>query len=348
MATLPIMIGASLISSVIGGLLGGKAANEQAAGAINASNQANAIRDNQYQLTRSDNAPYTNLGRESSITLSNLLGVGPKPGTSAGTLASPVNTQDLQDKVNKAAFLQAWLDGKNPTGADGRPIGPAPGNAATRAKVQGELDGLKRDIQSQQQILANSAQEGQIAGRQDPNAFGSLMKDFTLADFNADPGYNFRLGEGEKAIERSAAARGGVQSGGTLKALTRYNSDYASGEIDKAVSRFNNNRQFKTNTLLSSAGLGQVSSGQVAAIGNNVASDIAGNTAEGLTAAANARASSYTNWANSINSGINNAINLYANRDQIQTGRPATPTYGTPPFIPSGTARNTLAYPRVN
>ena len=38
----------------------------------------------------------------------------------------------------------------------------------------------------------------------------------------ADPGYAFRLAEGQKAIERSTAARGGLQSGAALKAAAEY------------------------------------------------------------------------------------------------------------------------------
>ena len=53
---------------------------------------------------------------------------------------------------------------------------------------------------------------------------------FTAQDFNKfqDPGYAFRLAEGQKALERSAAARGGLISGGALKAAERYGQDYGS------------------------------------------------------------------------------------------------------------------------
>lgn len=55
-----------------------------------------------------------------------------------------------------------------------------------------------------------------------------------LAD---DPGYQFRLTEGQKALESSAAKRGGLLSGGTGKALQRYGQDLASQEYEKAYSR---------------------------------------------------------------------------------------------------------------
>ena len=52
-----------------------------------------------------------------------------------------------------------------------------------------------------------------------------------------DPGYQFRLSEGSKALERAAAARGSLQGGGTLKALTRYSQGEASQEYQNAFNR---------------------------------------------------------------------------------------------------------------
>ena len=52
-----------------------------------------------------------------------------------------------------------------------------------------------------------------------------------------DPGYAFRLSEGQKALDRSAAARGGLISGGALKAATRYGQDMGSQEYGNAYNR---------------------------------------------------------------------------------------------------------------
>lgn len=67
---------------------------------------------------------------------------------------------------------------------------------------------------------------------QQPAAFS-----FSADNFQADPGYAFRLSEGLKAIERGAAARGGLLSGGTGKALTRFGQDLASQEYQNAYNR---------------------------------------------------------------------------------------------------------------
>lgn len=62
---------------------------------------------------------------------------------------------------------------------------------------------------------------------------------FTMADFRKDPAYEFRMREGQKAIDRSAAARGMRHSGATLKSLARFGQDLGSQEYDKAYNRFN-------------------------------------------------------------------------------------------------------------
>lgn len=59
----------------------------------------------------------------------------------------------------------------------------------------------------------------------------------TAADMANDPGYQFRMDQGNQALQRSAAAQGNLLSGGTLKALDRYNQDYASGEFGNVYNR---------------------------------------------------------------------------------------------------------------
>lgn len=88
--------------------------------------------------------------------------------------------------------------------------------------------------------------------------------------FSGDPGYQFRLGEGMKAIENSAAARGNLNSGATLKALTRYGQDFASNEYGNAY-----NREYGRLSQL--AGLGQASTAQTAASGQSMANSVSAN-----------------------------------------------------------------------
>jgi hypothetical protein len=120
------------------------------------------------------------------------------------------------------------------------------------------------------------------------------MRDFTAADFQQDPGYAFRMQEGQKALERSAAARGGLQSGGTLKALSRYGQDFASNEYQNAYTRFNADRDRRFGRLSNLAGMGQTATGQNAAYGQNYANQ----ASENITGAANAQAAGKIGSAN--------------------------------------------------
>lgn len=63
-------------------------------------------------------------------------------------------------------------------------------------------------------------------------------------DFEADPGYQFRLSEGNKAVQASAAARGGLFSGATGTALQDYSQGLASQEYGNAYNRFADQRDY--------------------------------------------------------------------------------------------------------
>lgn len=142
------------------------------------------------------------------------------------------------------------------------------------------------------------------AGGKALSKLGYLSGDTSQPAYNwqTDPGYEFRQAEGEKAINRAAAARGGFNSGGTLKDLSRFNSNLASQEYGNAWNR-----------LSSMAGIGQTATGQLGQLGqgysqmygNNVTG--AGNAmAAGQIGAANARSSGYGGAASSIGQGVQN------------------------------------------
>lgn len=139
--------------------------------------------------------------------------------------------------------------------------------------------------------------------------FGSAAKTFGASDFQADPGYQFRLDQGQKAIERSAAARGGVLSGAAVKAASDYNQGAASQEYGNAYNRFQTDRTNLLNPLQSLAGQGQTASNAMATNAGNYGVN-AGNT---LTQAGNAQASGYIGQANAVNNGISQGYSNYQN-----------------------------------
>lgn len=106
---------------------------------------------------------------------------------------------------------------------------------------------------------------------------GDLTRKFTMTDFQQDPGYQFRMDQGQQALERSAAAKGGAMSGGTMKALARYGQDFASNEYTNAYNRFNNDRDQRFNKLSGLAGTGQSSASQMANSGMQAGQQVAQN-----------------------------------------------------------------------
>lgn len=96
-----------------------------------------------------------------------------------------------------------------------------------------------------------------LSGNKGATGYGKYAQDFSMGDFQQDPGYAFRLSEGQKALERSAAARGGLISGGAMKAATRYGQDMGSQEYQNAYNRYQTNRANQLNPLGSLAQSGQ-------------------------------------------------------------------------------------------
>ncbi len=140
---------------------------------------------------------------------------------------------------------------------------------------------------------------------------GSMSGKVDMTGWETDPGYSFRLGEGLKALERSASARGGLLSGSTLKGINRYAQDYGSNEYSNVYGRRSAENTNTVNRLLSLAGLGQTANSQAANVGQNYAGNagnlIIGNAANqanaGLTAA-NANASSYLGLGNAVQNAL--------------------------------------------
>ena len=135
---------------------------------------------------------------------------------------------------------------------------------------------------------------------------------FGMAQFQADPGYAFRLSEGQKALERSAAARGGLLSGATGKALTRFGQEMGSQEYTNAFNRYQAERQARLSPLQSLAGVGQTTSQQLA----GQAGQFGSNLAETIGAGAQARASGYMGTAGAIGGGFNQYLNYSQNQAQ--------------------------------
>ena len=123
---------------------------------------------------------------------------------------------------------------------------------------------------------------------------------FGMQQFQQDPGYAFRLSEGQKALDRQAAARGGLISGAALKGAQRFGQEMGSQEYTNAFNRYQTERQARLNPLQSLAGMAQTSAGQLGQAGQAYASGVG----EAGAQAAQARASGYMGVANALSQGL--------------------------------------------
>ena len=141
----------------------------------------------------------------------------------------------------------------------------------------------------------------------DPNSpdYGKYARDFGMADFVTDPGYNFRFTEGQKALERNAAARGGFISGRALKEATRFGQEMGSQEYSNAYNRYLTNRANQLNPLQSLMGAGQTSTNFLGAAGATNAANV-GNY---MTGGAAAQAAGQVGASNAITGGVGTYIN---------------------------------------
>jgi len=146
---------------------------------------------------------------------------------------------------------------------------------------------------------------------------------FGMQQFQQDPSYAFRMSEGMKGLERSAAARGGLLSGATLKGIQRYGQDMASQEYQNAFNRYQAERQARLNPLQSLAGVGQTTSQQLGQAGTQMA----GNVGNLMTGGAAARASGYVGQANALTGALSGATNMYMQGQLMNRLLPSTPSY---------------------
>ena len=133
--------------------------------------------------------------------------------------------------------------------------------------------------------------------------YGSLTKAFGMDDFQADPGYAFRMKEGLKSLDQQAAARGGLISGNALRGAQQYGQELGSQEYQNAYNRYQTNRANVLNPLQSLLGQGQSTANTLGSAGQTYATN-AGNT---MMAAGNARASGYTGSADAWNRALGGA-----------------------------------------
>lgn len=254
-----------------------------------AAGQAGQMTLDQYNRSRMDLAPYRSTGSAANTKLASYLGIG-----------SQVDEQSPEFQQIYGA-LRAKFDAdhiaKYGIGIDD-PSANQPG-------VERTLEGFKQ--QASQQILQSnpSAASGD---------FGSLLKPYTGESLTSDPGYEFGLSEGEKGINRGALARGGFNSGATMKALLKYNQDYAGTKFNEGFNRDATTKNQTYSFLSGQSGQGENAAGMTAGLGAN-ATGAAGNY---LTQGADAGASGVVGATNSLTNGVGSYLQYQNNQSMME------------------------------
>jgi len=188
-------------------------------------------------------------------------------------------------------------------------LGSLATNRAAKTQAQSAQQGIEAQQRMYEQTRADQAPYRE-AGGEALNSLRSLVMDyrpFTAEKMYEDPGYAFRLSEGQKMLDRQAAARGGLISGNALRAATRYGQDYASNEYTNAFNRSLAERNARLAPLQSLAGVGQTATNYV----GNADQNMGQAQAQGAQAIGSARASGYLGQSNLLNQALQGYGNYY-------------------------------------
>jgi hypothetical protein len=300
--------GAALVGSAVSSNAAKKGAKAQA----HSADAATEEQRRQYDQSRTDMLPWQQTGQQSLSQLALEMGL-------PGVQQQPLSYDDWLAANPSAQTGPVTIDN-----ATGRVIGD--GSAQGVNNLRGGFRQAPLAVSGQPEAPADRHGEydqyvkGLSATPAPTGREGYLSHDFTLADFEKDPGYQFRLDEGTKALERSAAARGGLLSGATGKALERYGSDYGSSEYSNAYNRFNNDRTTRFNRLSSLAGTGQTAATTL----GNLGAGSANNISDLATQRGNAIAGGSIGQANAINGGISSLADFYTQQQYMKK----LPNYG--------------------
>jgi hypothetical protein len=240
-------------------------------------------------------------------------------GAVLGTVASSKASSAQQSAANRATDVAAQT-------------------AADQAQVQREIFEKQTELQAPFREAGLAGQNRLmellgIGGTKGAPGYGRYATaEFGADKFKADPGYAFRMSEGMKALERSAAARGGLLSGATLRGTQRFGQDLASQEYQNAFNRFQAERAGTLNPFQALAGTAQsganVLGQQAGQYGSNVSNILGayGSAAQGnIIGAGNAQAAGQMGVANAIAGGLGQGVNFYQNQQLLNR----LPTYGT-------------------
>ena len=293
-----IAAGIGAVGAVGGGLIASSGAKKAANAQAQAAQDAQAAQERMFQQQVQLQEPFRQAGLTAQQQIMYLLGLGSPDDYGAGA-------QGVKATAYDPSQTYYFADGTayNPQQGRANVVPGAMGafgriGANIAEKLGAGAEGMTPEQLIQRGLLYTQAP---VAGAAKPSGeFGSLAKSFGMDQFEADPGYAFRQSEGMKALERSAAARGNLMSGATMKGIQRFGQDLASQEYQNAFNRYQVERAARLNPLQSLMGSGQSSANTLTSAAGQFGQASA-NNAMNVGAA---RASGYVGSANALSSAL--------------------------------------------
>ena len=287
-------------ATLVNGMMSSNAASNAASGAQASANQANATNQAQYDQTRADATPWRNAGGASMNQLGYLMGLpgyGPQS-QQGGSLGS-----SMGGPRTVMGGLGTGPEGRVPKQQSG--IEGATANGGPLQLTNDQQSAWDQGVQGGSLGQAMGQDQGSPAYNSAMGGYGSLSTPFSATNFQTDPGYQFRLSEGAKALERSAASKGMTMSGAQQEALSRSNQGFASNEYGNVYNRYNNDQTNLFNRLSGIAGSGQQSNQYMGTLGANMANLNGQNSMGAATVAGNAGMYGAGAMGNALNTGAN-------------------------------------------
>lgn len=278
--------------AILGGVLGGMGSSSAAKKQQRAAESATMAQGKAYEEQVRRQEPFYNAGTAANNRLMELMGM------------DVGYDQDTFDQIYKNMRDQASAGHRSQYGF-GYDDAPGWAYAGIAAEDKGLRERAMQEAKAQYQPGERSSD------------FGFLTRRFSDQDFEADPGYQFRMEEGMRGVEGSAAARGGLLSGAALKAIQKYGQGLASQEYGNAYQRFNADQTNQYNRL---AGLVQSGQGAASQIGN-AASQFGQQQGSNLIGAGNAQAAGIMGGVNALTGGINQGINNWQQNQLLEQNK---------------------------
>lgn len=286
------MFGALAIggAALASGMIGADASKSAANSVAGASDRANAVLQRNYDTTRQDLSGYRGAGGDALGQLMYL--------TTGSTSGFDQNTREVA--------RQKLIDNAHAQGQ-----GLAQGWTPSEESVDGYVKNYMGDMKPS-------------------GTAGSLMKpfDYSLSDFYKDPSYNFRLQQGEQGITRASAASGIASGSPGLKALMRYNQDYASTEYGNAFNRAfgvdQANKQTQYNFLSGIAGMGQ----NAAAMTGSAGTAAAAGSSQALMTGGQAIGAGTIGAASATNNAVQGGLSNYMYQQRYDQMMQRMPVFG--------------------